>query len=722
MLPKLLIPVEGVLRFQRVVLPLMHSIITNEGIEIPSPVSLYLGQFLGPELYSRVAMLDLQIRQLQRFTPLEYAELMELYFGMLSMLHYGITCYDDFERFYSNPPAKSDLPKTYFEIIQERLIFRHQYIRELVAAKSNTHGSKSDTKQINEEIRGVFIDTEQDYQLVQAVLEKGHPYYREMVEPNAIYGICQTVIEIKLLKNTVLHDGKKNETEGAFIDYLIGLARSQVDKTNDLDQRLCLMELEAKVSYHIKHDFKEAIALIAQAEKMFVESQCDKSSREYQCIKVEMVAERIIFMQPQLLIEKTISDLAPLRAALDLALTVKPILSYATEVTQQKLYLATSKYLSAYVSGLKRDLKEATLESCDPLQKNVLEALKYLSFVKALNDPAGEAKLLLRCEKIQNDLSKLMKDVRAKRDHLERAKIEDAQKLAELEKMQRDYDEKFDTLLKSFKEECTAKIVERTNKLPAHPVRKMANPVKVAASTVELEKPVELSVSKASIAFFKAHGLEDAQALIDAQTADNKAEAMLYVGDKYLMIPRVKEALAWYEKAIDAFQGQVEPKLAVKEGIEMMLEITRQHLSNQLAMSIRRQQDMENSLYNQIIDWGIKACRQANVDAKTLAMRDQASIDIVYNAGWQEYVRRGMNNQKQVGQPSPATMEKKAILSDQKKIRRDLKKTIHLMKAVRAPAITQDKDFPVLTKNTATLYQPKAEQGEKKTAKRRLKR
>lgn len=699
-------PAKEIRHFHRCVLPLMHTITTSAGIKMPSPVTLCLADELGYEIFDRISNIDLEFRNAKSLdaVTIEYQPMMELYYGMLMMLHYGITHYGEMEQLYRNPPKKLMFSMAYFDMIHDRLVVRYDYIKELVRRNRNAKVSSADNQMLYDEIKLAFVDVDDDYKLVDAILTKGYRYYRDSAIPLALFQIYQAVLEIKIYKNSILNDGKKNAIEGAVMDSILNLARNELKKLKELagvdaqGEWLVLLELEAKVNFYVKHELDKAIELIAEADALLAQvHQAD--TKEYKLIKAGIVSQHIHFLSTKISVENKERDSARLMEVLELALTVKPALEHARPNSKELLFNTSIDLLKKYVACLKRDLKRATQETCVSLQTAVLSATKYLGLIKALSCDQIQADLVLQADKMQAELSALLKSARDKKLALHQAELNEAKNKAELEKKQAEYEQQFEQLLAQFPEKCKEAIIERSNRLPVQSARIQEVPNASALPLPVTEEPSVESVSRASLAFFATHGLNEAEVFVAEQADENKAEAMLYVGDKFLLLPRVEEALSWYERAIVSLNQQKEVNASIEESIKMMLEVTRQLLLQQLAISIQRQKNLEASLYQRIINWGLDVCRQQGMNPKILGMRNKTSEAIIYEAGWKEYIRRGQVNKQGGRMPSMPALERQALKVTQESIRDQLEKTDHLMQSIKRPDF-KPQDFPSL--NTAS--------------------
>lgn len=290
-------------------------------------------------------------------------------------------------------------------------------------------------------------------------------------------------------------------------------------------------------------------------------------------------------------------------------------------------------------------------------------------------------------------------------------------RFTELEERIKKYDEEFERILKEFE-------LDAKKSLPAQlktAKKKLASQSKTQAS-VELTEVIEInaeeapkSVSRRAREYFDSvSNIEEIESFSGMVAAEDKSEALLYIGDEYLVNMKIGSALTFYELALTELGFESSNKSELLLAIEISLESTNAILNKQIEYGKYYRDQTEANRRKFIINLGLRSWSQNHSKGEKLDLKKEETTVMLYDLGFEVFKAIGRQNNK-MGLPlSTAAVKANDVKSRLAIFEGNQEQANRLLAKVEQAKTVPE--FPSLTESSVTLFAKSVETEKQKFA------
>lgn len=483
----------------------------------------------------------------------------------------------------------------------------------------------------------------------------------------------------------------------------------EIDKQmNDASHHLTLLMLKAKIEFHIFRKEKRAIQLVLEAKTelhrlaLFNDDFSD-ASLHYFNNHVNLL--HLSLYMPQFKTTNQHITYTLLHDMLDIILEAKESIHLAPSDLIGQWDEALDIVIKSSLYKLIREIENASLENLDTLKKFTLKLEQAAQLLS--NQPMAQTVTDVQLSTIGHKrlIFSVIKNIE-KHETIRREQAQENEiKFAALAKEEADYNKKFEETLKQFDKEARQEIIRKPKIISPKPMKLPAPQIIVAVNTPAEAARVPLTLAQYAQHYFSTRPpLHDIESLLDSVHDDDIAEAMLYIGDEYLIHNQMHNALVMYEKAIMQTQLQLTSHPELVNAISMQVEYTRTRIQKQLEASIAHEKHLLASRERFIMELGIAKLTQKGAPAKDRDPENPACHDNIYQHGEEEFRQMGIRKRERGEPVSYLTQNRLDHKAFQKECKQSLVKAKNILMLANANSATAD-PFPPLSANTATLFQ-----------------
>lgn len=700
--------------FQFVILPFWHKTYLN-GVPVTSGITAHLKKVIPLSELPSLIEVDYVMRDVGATYELEYETMLKYLNTLKLCAKFTLDHYDLLSEFYFTFAPKEVLLEAYRDLFRAKfdVIFRCIKEQAIKLAATEEHPLR---KVYLDKINDGYKQLTDNYRDIEALLKEKIASNNPIFADEWKFRVYEGMFEALYYKTPSLSNGKdstvinhKSEI-GDIFDKLMGL-----DKTiNNPCFHIITLLLRSRYEYTYDKKKRKAIKTLSEA-KAYLEknrTHANIGDEVYNGYMNNITIFHVTLLTSIIKKNKQHLDYQEVKSTVLLALKLVPTIHSAGSTLKEQCGEALLRLFDYFPAVILKKLKYAKLDDLAELAEDMKRAALLLQLFDAVGLSKTTGHAAMEHKRFNQNCRDLDKYIKQQQRLLLEKKQEDEKKFDELQEKIKQYEENFDEILKSLKE-TTVKVMV-TRQLPAANVtpaiRQGAAPVSKANAVSEIKNDITpiYSVALTAKEFFRENTFGRYEDFITTQTEENKAEAMLYAGEKYILQEEYEKAFALLDSAILQLAQLEKPNLKVKEGIEFVLDMTKEYLEKQIDLILKRESYLKQSRENFIIELGLRRLKEEGQPAAELSPKSSENRETIFAIGYAEYSRIGEDKRKKGQALSSETLERRNLSSLNKSLTGYHQKTNELLFKVSPEKVVVVGDLPLDSKtNPMRLFSQK---------------
>lgn len=727
------------LKFFLLLTPPLHPVIEHNGAFFPSPIKahLTLNHGISEEAFQKAAQIDEILRI--NHPNAQHIDTYETLITQIEIMMHSIKYHiDHFQEeklsslkviqrvsvIHADGPTMIYFPiseyiKCYTAIYRCKLDTIDQYIKrqrnlinqEALLLSKVVPGMPADTtllRALEEKLKAGYMAAETCMLDATAQLKTMKDEECKIVAARWKFQLYQRYVEILLFKSTTEKGLTRRNLKSLGTKHWLDLVEHYGKQVNSMDYDIEFLILRARHDQCIDNNLSHAKNSVTEAEKLFAQYRASNMASEKDIIHFTnhiTVVKMSIVLET---VEKTLRDttLEILTEAINTIMESKDTIARGAERHRTELTIVLDMILGVTENKIRLEFAHPTLEKMESLLQLIELAKASLSFFDKVN-PIIQYK-----EKHNHTLNILQNTAMSLIEFIKNRELANIEAAAELAKKEAQYELNFEKSMKTFAASTKSilkarkKTIEgfvRLSPVSANPPTTSAN--STAIVVYEPTTPPNL-VQRAREYFKKCDRLDAIEGFIKTlHENDDRAEALLYIGDKYYLSQVFDKALVMYEACINETNLAATPNQSLVEAIKLQLSCTKELIEKQIdyvnvSMNLLRKmrEDFIVKLGQQLM------AHDANTD-DVITLNKEEAYQAAYERGYDEYIRIGQKNRalgKPLSEPAQHLQLQKGSLAFLKTAL-DLTTTL----ITRVSSKTSSENFPSLTsvtKNPSALF------------------
>jgi hypothetical protein len=685
------------------VVTLIPDIVTLEGAYIPSPILSYLAHAnnISTEAIQNAAKILCVHKYIPQeiVKPIEYNEIMNYTEVSSQILGYIIKHHDKPDMAFVRHFPRVDYIRGLAFLLRKRLDIQFERIQILYNRKTMPFLAKRKAQEIHRKIIEAYQKTNSTIAEFNELLDSYEKAVGNEISAEFKFNFYQTALERILSKATFLPTTKVAELKAFGAQRLLDKLETYLPHITDPSYHLHFLLYQSRVASTIDHDTAKANEYIKLAKTKLTAHLAEHEPKT-RITDIDMIFNVIALHSITLHCWKLENaGKADKRAIyieiIDDFIFAKDSIKSASDINKGEY----TKVLEATIQGALTTLeKEAMFFTVDTIDTGIAfaEQLKRLAplFASAtLRANVGVVDVISKKYEAAIDLRiEIYKKLKVS---LQNEAAKNAEKFDELAKLNEEYNNSFKDILNEFSNEL--KEISKNKKPSAKKTEKQT------ATTALVEIPVVDIGENAN-----DEELDKIEASLQAMQQPDRAEMLLYQGDRHLRQGNFAKALETFQEAFDQTNIQDFPNQGVIESIKMQLWCANKALQLHIQKAEATQKRLAEKRRNFILELGMKALVKENTPAKDLNLKNQACWDRIYQRGDQIFVALG-KEKKAKGLP----LSEETLLRDKVNANLEQLQTWHATATALVTRIEERRstvNFPTLSDNKASLFQPKETQ------------
>lgn len=713
--------------------PPLSDTIAYYGEVFPSPIKAHVKLKLG--ITDKEYQTATEIDQVLRFdqsggTPIAtYEKIMLQIDIMMCSIKYHFDHFDDemMDSLKQMPTSSHQMPtfiyfmqseyvKCYTALFRCKLDTIDQYIKrqrnmlnqENSALSKRVPGMPADTtikRALEENVKAGYAMAEKCITDATAQLESMKDENSVIVDARWKFQLYQRYVEILLFKSTTERESNRRNIKSLGTRRWLDLAEHYAKQINTIDHDMEFLILRARHDQCIDNSLAHAKKSIEAADKLFAIYKASENAtttnivhftNHIAVVKMSIILERI---------EKNLKDVTHdiLIEAIQTILNTKETIKFGMEMHRSELTIVLDMVLGVVESKIRSDLIYPKMEKLEALLRLIELARESLSYFEITET------IIKFSSKHEQALNLLHETVTGVIQVIKKQEVDNLEAAAKLAEKEAEYERNFEKSMKEFAKSTKSILNKRqisiVNFARLCPISSptpatSANETAIEPATGE---PTPPTLAQRAADYFQGCHMTAIESFLDTLTpTDDRAAALLLIGDRYYRKQLFDKALLMYEACINETNLMPAPNEEVVEGLQIQLTCTKELIEKRikyLEVSMNVLQQMRDQF---IVKLGRQKLQQEGGPENAIELNEQELYEAAYERGYKEYVRLGENNRNQ-GKP---LSEPAQHLQMQKGSLAFLKTTLELTSILMNKVSNKPsgENFPSLTSNPSALF------------------